>query len=90
MDDLLYGFEYPAVIDLKMGKQTYDPEATHDKIVRHLKKHPPIQVLGFQVLGMSVSLNLHLTYILAASYMHLIKAAEFHCKIKCLIIYCEL
>ena len=59
MDDLLYGFDYPAVIDLKMGKQTYDPEATHEEIVRHQKKYPPIQLFGFQALGMSVSFNSH-------------------------------
>ena len=55
MDDLAFGIEYPAVIDFKIGRQTYDPEATAEKIVRQKLKYPPVEKIGFQLLGMRVS-----------------------------------
>ncbi len=54
MDDLAYGIKYPAIIDFKIGKITYDPEATVEKINRQKKKYPEVEKLGFQLLGMRV------------------------------------
>ncbi len=54
MDDLAFGIEYPAVIDFKIGRRTYDPEATTEKIIRQKKKYPPVEKIGFQLLGMRV------------------------------------
>ena len=56
MDDMAYGIEYPAVIDFKIGRQTYDPEATTEKIIRQKLKYPPVEKIGFQLLGMRASL----------------------------------
>ena len=54
MDDLTIGLKNPAVIDFKIGKITYDPEATPEKIVLERgKRHT--ERMGFQILGMRVS-----------------------------------
>nr|KAG5692684.1 hypothetical protein BaRGS_028484 [Batillaria attramentaria] len=44
----------PNVLDLKMGRVTYDPEATPEKIRQETSKYPPLQQLGFQIIGMMV------------------------------------
>ena len=54
MDDLAHGIKYPAIADLKMGKITYDPEATPEKIAGQKLKYPPVERLGFQLIGMRV------------------------------------
>ncbi|RNA43850.1 inositol polyphosphate multikinase [Brachionus plicatilis] len=54
MDDMAYGFKHPAVIDYKIGRVTYDPEASQEKIARQIKKYPPVEKTGFQLIGMRV------------------------------------
>jgi 1D-myo-inositol-tetrakisphosphate 5-kinase/inositol-polyphosphate multikinase len=54
MDDIANGIENPAVIDLKIGQITHDPEATIEKITRQKLKYPPVEKIGFQLLGMRV------------------------------------
>jgi hypothetical protein len=54
MEDKAYGFRYPAVIDFKLGKVTHDPIATPEKIFHHKTRYPPVERLGFQLLGMRV------------------------------------
>lgn len=54
MDDMAYGMKYPAVIDFKMGRVTYDPEATIEKITRQRLKYPPVEQIGYQLIGMRV------------------------------------
>ena len=54
MDDMAYGFKHPAVIDYKIGRITYDPEASQEKIARQIKKYPPVENTGFQLIGMRV------------------------------------
>lgn len=54
MDDLAWGIKHPAVIDFKIGRRTYDPEATIEKIERQKLKYPPVEKIGFQLLGMRV------------------------------------
>ena len=54
MDDLAYGIKYPAVLDSKIGKQTYDPEASIEKIERQKLKYPDVEEVGFQLIGMRV------------------------------------
>lgn len=58
MDDMAYGIKYPAVIDLKIGRVTFDPEATPEKIKRQKLKYPPVEKIGFQLIGMRVFDNL--------------------------------
>lgn len=54
MDDIAYGVKYPAVIDFKMGRITHDPEASVEKITRQKLKYPPVEKIGYQLLGMRV------------------------------------
>lgn len=54
MNDLAYGIEKPSVIDFKMGRITYDPEASEEKILRQKLKYPPAENIGFQLMGMRV------------------------------------
>jgi len=55
MDDVAYGIKNPAVIDFKIGQVTHDPEATIEKITRQKSKYPPVEKIGFQLIGMRVS-----------------------------------
>ena len=57
MDDLTKGLKCPAVIDFKIGKITHDPEASFDKITRQKSKYPPVEKIGFQLLGMRVTIR---------------------------------
>uniref|UniRef100_A0A2C9JRX7 Kinase n=1 Tax=Biomphalaria glabrata TaxID=6526 RepID=A0A2C9JRX7_BIOGL len=52
--NLTYGYKKPCVIDLKMGKVTYDQEATPEKIAGEIAKYPPLTKLGFQITGMMI------------------------------------
>ncbi|CAG5121586.1 unnamed protein product [Candidula unifasciata] len=52
--NLTSGFKQPCVIDLKMGKVTYDQEATPEKIEHEVSKYPPLKDLGFQITGMMI------------------------------------
>ena len=54
MDDVAFRFKHPAVVDLKLGRVTHDPEASPDKIYRHRSRYPPAERLGFQLIGMRV------------------------------------
>ena len=45
--------KYPAVIDLKLGQRTFDPEANEKTISRHKIKYPHVNI-GFQIEGMRV------------------------------------
>jgi 1D-myo-inositol-tetrakisphosphate 5-kinase/inositol-polyphosphate multikinase len=54
MDDMAFGLKNPAVIDFKIGRITHDPEASQEKIQRQKSKYPPVECLGFQLLGMRV------------------------------------
>ncbi|GFS09164.1 kinase [Elysia marginata] len=54
LSNLIHGYQRPCVMDLKMGRITYDCKATQEKILSELKKFPPAQQLGFQITGMMV------------------------------------
>ena len=43
-------------IILITGKITHDPEASIEKITRQKLKYPPVEKIGFQLLGMRVYL----------------------------------
>jgi 1D-myo-inositol-tetrakisphosphate 5-kinase/inositol-polyphosphate multikinase len=57
MQDIAHELNQPSVIDLKMGRVTHDPEADEDKILRQKFKYPPVENLGFQLLGMRVRMR---------------------------------
>ncbi|KAJ8318002.1 hypothetical protein KUTeg_003093 [Tegillarca granosa] len=54
LENLMYKFSQPCVLDIKMGKVTYDPEAPPEKIALELAKFPPAINLGYQFSGMQV------------------------------------
>jgi 1D-myo-inositol-tetrakisphosphate 5-kinase/inositol-polyphosphate multikinase len=54
MRDIAYQIEKPSVIDYKIGRITYDPEASAEKISRQKLKYPPVENIGFQLMGMRV------------------------------------
>ena len=54
MDNIAHSFTKPNILDLKMGRVTYDPEATEEKKTHEVAKYPPLKDLGFQLTGMMV------------------------------------
>jgi len=51
LEDLTRPFRNPCIIDIKMGRVTWDPDATDAKRVREESKYPPLKMSGFQFLG---------------------------------------
>lgn len=54
LENLMSRLSNPSVIDIKMGKRTYDPEAPPEKIALEVAKFPPVVKLGYQLSGMQV------------------------------------
>ena len=51
LENIIQSYRCPCVIDIKLGRITYDQEATPEKIERQLGKFQPAQEIGFQLLG---------------------------------------
>ncbi|KAK0400264.1 hypothetical protein QR680_003428 [Steinernema hermaphroditum] len=51
LEDLTMRFRYPCIMDVKVGKVTFDPLATVEKSTREMSKYPEQQKLGFRLLG---------------------------------------
>ena len=58
LEDLTRTFKNPCIMDVKMGRVTWDPNASEVKRKREESKYPPLKNLGFQFLGCRVSLSL--------------------------------
>ena len=58
LEDLTRPFRDPCICDIKMGRVTYDPDATEEKKRKESVKYPPLVNTGFQLLGCRVSKNL--------------------------------
>ncbi|KAK3610717.1 hypothetical protein CHS0354_028111 [Potamilus streckersoni] len=52
LENIVYPFRKPCVVDIKMGKRTYDPEAGPAKIAKEVTKFPYVEKFGFQFTGM--------------------------------------
>ena len=52
--DLTNTFSKPCVMDLKMGTQSYEPDATTEKQSRESSKYPQQSTFGFRITGMRV------------------------------------
>lgn len=50
-------FQHPSILDIKIGPQTYDPEAPLQKREMETCKFPAGKTLGFRILGMKVYKN---------------------------------
>uniref|UniRef100_A0A9J2PW41 Kinase n=1 Tax=Ascaris lumbricoides TaxID=6252 RepID=A0A9J2PW41_ASCLU len=51
MEDLTYQYRQPCTMDIKMGKVTYDPNASDAKRISETVKYPAQETLGFRLLG---------------------------------------
>lgn len=54
MEDLIYYHTYPCVMDIKMGRVTYDPNASVAKRESESIKYPEQKTFGFRLLGYRV------------------------------------
>ena len=52
LQDVTSNFVKPCVIDLKMGSQSYEPDATVEKRTREYSKYPQQALFGFRIVGM--------------------------------------
>lgn len=55
MEDLTNRYKYPCVMDIKVGKVTYDPNAPRAKRLSEAMKYPEQEVLGFRLTGYRVA-----------------------------------
>ena len=62
LDDLTLSYVSPCVIDIKMGQQTYEPDATSSKKKREIRKCPYQVITGFRITGMKVFDVMNSTY----------------------------
>ncbi|XP_062580007.1 inositol polyphosphate multikinase-like [Saccostrea cucullata] len=52
LENLLLDMKHPCVLDIKMGRKTYDPQASQEKMALEIAKFPPAQNIGYQISGM--------------------------------------
>ncbi len=52
--DTTAAFSRPCVIDIKMGKQTYEPGSTLGKVMKEKSKYPEQSTFGFRITGMNI------------------------------------
>lgn len=51
LEDITHPFEKPCIMDIKIGKVTYDPDANEEKRIKEQSKCPFQEILGFRILG---------------------------------------
>mmetsp|Transcript_238 Transcript_238/g.640 ORF Transcript_238/g.640 Transcript_238/m.640 type:complete len:403 (+) Transcript_238:340-1548(+) len=54
LSDVTINFSKPCAIDLKIGQQSYEPDAPPDKREREIKKYPQQKEFGFRIVGMRI------------------------------------
>jgi 1D-myo-inositol-tetrakisphosphate 5-kinase/inositol-polyphosphate multikinase len=54
LQDLTCHFSKPCVIDIKIGPQTYEPDAPEEKKAREVSKYPQQTEFGFRIVGMRI------------------------------------
>jgi len=54
LSNLTAGYQKPCVLDIKMGQNTYEPDATPAKKESQENKYPEQRIFGFRVVGMNV------------------------------------
>lgn len=55
LEDITCPFQSPAIMDIKVGRVTFDPEASPEKRNSEKRKYPLQENLGFRLLGYRVS-----------------------------------
>lgn len=51
---MTHKFNKPCIMDVKIGRKSYDPFASSEKIQQQVSKYPLMEEIGFLVLGMRV------------------------------------
>jgi 1D-myo-inositol-tetrakisphosphate 5-kinase/inositol-polyphosphate multikinase len=59
LENVTKKFTEPCIIDVKMGTQSYEPEAKEDKRQREIKKYPSQAKFGLRIVGMRIYNPLH-------------------------------
>ncbi|XP_001375711.3 inositol polyphosphate multikinase isoform X2 [Monodelphis domestica] len=54
LEDVTHTFNKPCIMDVKIGRKSYDPFASSEKIQQQVSKYPLMEEIGFLVLGMRV------------------------------------
>ncbi|XP_026865088.2 inositol polyphosphate multikinase [Electrophorus electricus] len=54
LEDVTQRFTHPSIMDVKIGRKSYDPFASREKKEEQIRKYPPMEEIGFQLLGMRV------------------------------------
>ncbi|KAL7890047.1 hypothetical protein AOLI_G00023050 [Acnodon oligacanthus] len=54
LEDVTQRFTRPCIMDVKIGRKSYDPFASREKREEQIKKYPPMEEVGFLLLGMRV------------------------------------
>jgi 1D-myo-inositol-tetrakisphosphate 5-kinase/inositol-polyphosphate multikinase len=54
LQDMTLSYLQPSMIDIKIGRQTYEPTASTAKVERELRKYPYQNDIGFRITGMKV------------------------------------
>ena len=59
LDDITKRFRKPCIMDVKIGLQSYEEDAPPEKKKQALLKYPYLKSVGFQILGMRVSITVN-------------------------------
>jgi Inositol polyphosphate kinase len=59
LQDLTINYKQPCVMDLKMGTETFEPDAPDEKRLRESSKYPQQAIFGFRIVGMRIYDPLH-------------------------------
>ncbi|MCI4376464.1 hypothetical protein PGIGA_G00188690 [Pangasianodon gigas] len=54
LEDVAGRFTCPCIMDVKIGRRSYDPFASQDKREEQIRKYPLMEEIGFLILGMRV------------------------------------
>lgn len=54
LDDMTIGYNRPCMVDIKMGRQTFEPTASKEKKEREIKKYCFQSEIGFRITGLKV------------------------------------
>ncbi|XP_031694117.1 inositol polyphosphate multikinase-like isoform X1 [Anarrhichthys ocellatus] len=54
LEDVTRRFVKPCIMDVKLGRRSYDPFASQEKREQQIRKYPLMEEIGFLVLGMRV------------------------------------
>ncbi|KAK3573785.1 hypothetical protein QTP86_032944 [Hemibagrus guttatus] len=54
LEDVARRFTCPCIMDVKIGRKSFDPFASKEKQEEHIRKYPLMEEIGFLILGMRV------------------------------------